>query len=165
MNPEYEPLRKDSDGDGLSDTWEGYNDRDPRDGKLLFTFDCGGWQTEGWLPNPGLSNIAGFKGYLDFDLPSGEGSIVRSGLNADLSQQGGTFSVLMGVSKPTLVWLSLNHGDGVMRKIAGPITVVPGRSYTEANFRIPESGTVKAMRLDFKSEPGGIVEIDSMRAN
>ena len=40
VNPEYEHLRKDSDGDGLSDQWEGYNNRDANDGKLLFTFDC-----------------------------------------------------------------------------------------------------------------------------
>lgn len=164
VNPEYEHLREDSDGDGLSDEWEGYNDRDPNDGKLLFTFDCGGWQTEGWLPNPGLSNIAGFKGFLDFDLPVGHGSIVRSGLNADLSKQGGSFSIVMGVSKPTLVWLSLNQGDGVMRRLAGPVTILPGRSYTEASFRIPESGTVKAMRIDFESVPGGVVEIESMGA-
>jgi len=162
VNPEYEHLREDSDGDGLSDKWEGYNDRDPKDGKLLFTFDCGGWQTEGWMPNPGLSNIAGFKGYLDFELPSGQGSIVRNGLNADLAKQGGSFSVVMGVSKPTLVWLSLNYGDGVTRKVAGPVTIVPGRSYTDAKFSIPESGTVKAMRLDFKSDAGGVVEIESM---
>ena len=165
VNPEYEHLRKDSDGDGLSDDWEGYNERDPMDGKLLFTFDCGGWQTEGWLPNPGISNIAGFKGYLDFDLPLGQGSLVRSGLNADLARQGGLFSVAMSVSKPTLVWLSLNSGDGVMRKMAGPVTVLPGKSYKDAKFRIPGAGMVKAMRIDFQSEEGTIVEIESMRAN
>lgn len=48
QNAEYEAIRKDSDGDGLSDTWEELNDRNPVDGKLIFGFDCGAWQTEGW---------------------------------------------------------------------------------------------------------------------
>ena len=36
QNAEYEAIRKDSDGDGLSDTWEELNDRNPVDGKLIF---------------------------------------------------------------------------------------------------------------------------------
>ena len=42
VNPEYEVVRSDSDGDGLSDDWERINGRDATDGRLLFTFDCGG---------------------------------------------------------------------------------------------------------------------------
>jgi hypothetical protein len=52
-----------------------------------------------------------------------------------------------------------------MRKMAGPVTVLPGKSYKDAKFRIPEAGMVKAMRIDFQSEEGTIVEIESMRAN
>ena len=164
VNPEYEHLRKDSDGDGLSDQWEGYNNRDANDGKLLFTFDCGGWQTEGWQANPGLSNIAGFKGFLDFHLPAGKGSIVRSGLDADLADQGGSFAVAMRVTEPTLVWLSVNHGNGVTRRLAGPVTVNPAGDFATASFTLPDSGSAKALRLDFVSEPGTFVEIDNMEA-
>ena len=165
VNPEYEHLRVDSDGDGLSDQWEGYNNRNANDGKLLFTFDCGGWQTEGWEPNPGLSNIAGYKGFLDFHLPEGKGSIIRSGLDAELANQGGSFSVAMRVTEPTLVWLSVNHGNGVTRRLAGPVTLNPAGEFRTASFRMPESGPVSALRLDFVSEPGTFVEIDSMQAN
>ena len=165
VNPEYEHLRPDSDGDGLSDAWEGYMDRDANDGKLQFLFDSGGWQTEGWLANPGLSQIAGYKGFLDFDLANGEGSIVRNGLKADLSKQGGSLAVSMRVTEPTLVWLSLNYGNGVTEKMAGPVTIVPGRDFAEASFPIPEQGAVAALRLDFKGAPGAFIEIDSIAAN
>ncbi len=165
VNPEYESIREDSDGDGLSDEFEGYMGRDAKDGKLLFTFDSGGWQTEGWLANPGLSNIAGYQGYLDFDLPSGEGSIVRSGLSADLATQGGSLSVAMRVTEPTLVWLSLNYGNGVTERLAGPVTAVPSRSFETSSFRIPESGKVAALRIDFKGTPGTFIEIDSIQSN
>lgn len=164
VNPEYEHLRVDSDGDGLSDQWEGYNDRDANDGKLLFTFDCGGWQTEGWQANPGLFSIAGYKGFLDFNLPEGKGSIIRSGLDADLANQGGSFSIAMRVTEPTLVWLSVNHGNGITRRLAGPATVNPAGDFAIASFRLPESGPVKGLRLDFVGEPGTFVEIDSMQA-
>ena len=164
VNPEYEHLRVDSDGDGLSDQWESYNNRDANDGKLLFTFDCGGWQTEGWQANPGLSNIAGFKGYLDFHLPEGKGSLVRSSLDADLADQGGSFAVAMRVTQPTLVWLSVNHGNGVTRRLAGPVTVNPTGDFATASFTLPDSGSAKALRLDFVSEPGTFVEIDNMQA-
>ena len=133
------------------------------DGKLLFTFDCGGWQTEGWEGNPGLPNIAGYQGFLDFDLPDGAGSIVKSGLDADLAKQGDVYSIDLRVSEPTLVWLSLNHGDGVTRKLAGPVTVIPNRDFATSSFRLPESGSIKALRVDFRSAPGAFIEIDSMK--
>ena len=47
-----------TDGDGLSDMCTII---DPQDGKLRFDFDCGGWQTEGWVSNGKLSNISGRK--------------------------------------------------------------------------------------------------------
>jgi len=68
VNPEYERVRTDSDGDGLSNRWEDYNGRDPDDGRLQFEFDCGGWQTEGWMSEGDLTNIAGRQGFLGFDL-------------------------------------------------------------------------------------------------
>lgn len=164
VNPEYEVVREDSDGDGLSDDWEGYNDRDPNDGKLLFTFDCGGWQTEGWEGNPGLPNIAGYQGFLDFELPNGEGSIVKSGLNADLAKQGGVFSIDMRVSESALVWLSFNSGDGVARKLPGPVALSASGEFETLKFQLPKSGLVKTLRVDFSSDPGAFVEIDSMKA-
>jgi hypothetical protein len=80
VNPEYEINRGDSDGDGLSDKWEKLNNRDPRDGRLAYEFDCGGWQTEGWKGRGIRDNIAGFQGFLQFSLPSKTGSLVRMDL-------------------------------------------------------------------------------------
>ena len=80
VNSEYEVFRVDSDGDGLSDFWEEENKRDPKDGRLRFEFDCGGWQTEGWKPVGIKDNIAGFLGTLDFSLASAKGALVRTGL-------------------------------------------------------------------------------------
>jgi len=164
VNPEYEVVREDSDGDGLSDGWEEFNNRDPNDGKLLFTFDCGGWQTEGWEGNPGLSNIAGFQGFLDFELPRGEGSIVRSGLDADFGKQGGVFTIDIRVSDSALVWLSFINGDGVTRKLPGPVALSASSDFDTLKFQLPKSGSVKALRVDFSSDPGALVEIDSMKA-
>ncbi|MEN8783226.1 MAG: sulfatase, partial [Akkermansiaceae bacterium] len=89
VNPEYERVRTDSDGDGLSDRWEKFNARDPSDGKLQFEFDCGGWQTEGWKPEGDLTNIAGRQGFLDFDLLTGSASILRGGLKIDAGKNQG----------------------------------------------------------------------------
>ena len=81
VNPEYEHYRLDSDGDGLSDIWETQNNRDPNYASVYFDFDCGGWQTEGWVSNNIKSNIAGFLGFLDFKLDKDYGSIERKKLN------------------------------------------------------------------------------------
>jgi len=163
VNPEYEQLRQDSDGDGLSDEWEGYNDRDAKDGKLLFAFDCGGWQTEGWQGSRNLPNIAGYLGYLDFDLPNGKGSIARDGLAIDLSKNGNRLALKARVSTPTLVWLSLDNGDGKSMRIAGPLTLVPTREFATASFDIPENGSLAGLKLDFKGDAGTFVEIDSIQ--
>ena len=80
VNPEYERYREDSDGDGLSDKWEQLTGRNPEDGHLLFTFDCGGWQTEGWRSKNLSSQLAGELGTLDFKLMGSSGSICRDGL-------------------------------------------------------------------------------------
>ncbi len=80
VNVEYEVYRLDSDGDGLSDKWEMLNNRNPNDGLLLFEFNNGGWQTEGWFSKDIKSNLAGFLGYLDFFLNKKKGTISRKGL-------------------------------------------------------------------------------------
>ena len=70
----------------------------------------------------------------------------------------------MRVTEPTLVWLSVNHGNGVTRRLAGPVTVNPAGDFATASFTLPDSGSAKALRLDFVSEPGTFVEIDNMGA-
>lgn len=77
INPEHEVNRPDRDGDGLSDKWEQINKRDPADGRLVFEFDCGGWQTEGWESSGISGNIAGFLGDLVFALGESGSRLVK----------------------------------------------------------------------------------------
>ena len=49
--------------------------------RLMFLFDCGGWQTEGWVGETKLGNLAGYLGFLDFRLSDGTGAIHRDHLN------------------------------------------------------------------------------------
>ncbi|MEM9159834.1 MAG: sulfatase [Verrucomicrobiota bacterium] len=164
VNPEYESLRADSDGDGLTDDWEGYYNRDPKDGKLLFTFESGGWQTEGWQANHGITQIAGYKGYLDFDLPDGQGSLVRTDLNADLSKQGGQLAISLRVTEPTQITLSLKTGKK-LKPHGKKIEVLPSSSYTKVAFPIPDTGKAAALQFDFQSLPNCFVEIDRISSN
>lgn len=85
VNVEYERYRVDSDGDGLSDKWEEINNRNPIDDQLIYLFDCGGWQTEGWKSDNIKSNIAGFLGTLDFKLENSSNSIKKNGLNFEFN--------------------------------------------------------------------------------
>ena len=67
VNPEYEVVRqRHAMVTACRTLGRRSTDRDPQDGKLLFTFDCGGWQTEGWTGDEKLGNIAGRQGFLGF---------------------------------------------------------------------------------------------------
>ncbi|MCP3693020.1 MAG: sulfatase-like hydrolase/transferase, partial [Planctomycetaceae bacterium] len=160
VNYQYERIRKDNDGDGLSDTWEKVNQRDPTDGKLLFTFDCGGWQTEGWQGQGKITNIAGYQGYLDFDLLSGKAALVRKGLKLDTSKNQGMLVLRMRSSSDAQVNISANG------KTVGKARVAAGKDYTD--YRVPLtdnswSGTVNSMKLEFAGKPGTTVTIDWIR--
>jgi len=166
VNPEYELVRTDHDGDGLSSEWEKAVGRDPDDGKLQFQFDNGGWQTEGWQGEGNVPNVAGYLGYLDFDLPDGKGSIVRTGLKADTSINDGKFEVTARVSHPVLAWLSAENENGSVDRIAGPVTLLPGKQFGSYGFDLTNNphwtGTLHQLRIDFQGSKGALVEIDSM---
>ena len=166
INPEYEAVRQDNDGDGLSDAWERINNRDPLDGRLLFTFDCGGWQTEGWQAVAGeLGNIAGRQGYLDFQLADGTGVIERRGLKLDTAKnQGSLVIVLRTLASLTVAIAAAGDtnamqllssvqlaGGGKARKLAIPVT--KSRAW---------SGTLSAIQIRFEGRPGTLIEIDSI---
>jgi hypothetical protein len=160
VNPEYERIRSDSDGDGLSDTWEEQNERDPADGKLLFTFDCGGWQNEGWRAEGDTTNLAGYQGYLDFDLLSGRATLVREGLKLDVAKNQGNLVLRMRVSSDTKVTASANG------KRLGEVEVAAGTEYVE--YRLPLRqpawrGTIESLKLEFASDKGTTVGIDWIR--
>ncbi|MEO2022325.1 MAG: sulfatase [Pirellulaceae bacterium] len=160
VNYQYERIRQDNDGDGLSDTWEKVNQRDPADGKLLFTFDCGGWQTEGWQGQGEITNIAGYQGYLDFDLLSGKASLVRKGLKLDTGRNQGSLVIRMRSSSDTEVNVSANG------KNVGKTTVAAGKDYTDYRMPLKDNswqGTINNLKIDFASQQGTTVAIDWIR--
>lgn len=169
VNQEYEQVRTDEDGDGLSSAWEKINGRDPQDGKLEFYFDNGGWQTEGWKGEGNLGNIAGYLGYLDFDLADGKGSLVRDGLEVDAAGNAKKLEVNLRASMPLKVSLSAENGSGRVTKVAGPLKVKGGDEFASYAFDLSSnphwSGPIRQLRIDFQGEPGAFVEIDSIVAN
>ncbi len=159
VNPEYEAIRTDSDGDGLSDQWEVNNDRDPEDGKLQFEFDCGGWQTEGWKSSGKVTNIAGRQGFLDFDLIEGTGSIERGGLGLK-PKNVGTVKIRLRCSRPTELTWSVNGATLTREKLSSSTLL------KEVILQQESSGSdkIETLRLDFDSQPGATIEIDWIRA-
>jgi N-sulfoglucosamine sulfohydrolase len=167
VNPEYEVIREDNDGDGLSDQWETINGRDPSDGKLLFTFDCGGWQTEGWSGDPQLGNIAGYQGFLDFALNEGKARLVRSGLKLDTAKNRGKLRITAQCSSDCeMEWLAKKVGSDQFEPVL--LLRLTGKSsgMSVASEPMPDndswSGTIESVQLRMVGEPDAKVVIDSI---
>ena len=156
VNVEFERVRTDSDGDGLSDDFEAANGRDPADGKLLFTFDCGGWQTEGWAGEGIRSNIAGKQGYLEFELDEGSGSLVRTGLNVEAAKNGGKFRIRFRCDQPTE--LEVFFGENSLGKVRCEKTA----EFKELELLNPTArdATYDSIRIKLDSKPQANVEFD-----
>ena len=159
VNPEYERVRTDTDGDGLSDRWEKYNGRDPEDGKLQFEFDCGGWQSEGWQSNGNLTNIAGRQGFLHFNLLTGEASITRCGLKIDAANNGGTLAFRVGITAKTELTVSANGKELGTGHSAGDNTFCTVEIPLEAAW----NGTIESLQIAWQAAKGTAVEIDWIR--
>jgi N-sulfoglucosamine sulfohydrolase len=161
VNPEYEVYRQDSDGDGLSDVWEKANGRDPKDGRLVFNFDCGGWQTEGWKPVGINSNIAGFLGYLDFPLQQGIGAIQRQGLSAASNENDQTLAIKMRSSADLEVRVSANG-----KAMGGAQKLAAGKAFADIRLKLANNpkwnGKIQSLKIGFVGSPGAFVEIDSI---
>lgn len=156
VNAEYEKLRADRDGDGLSDQWESFNQRDPDDGKLLFTFDCGSWQTEGWVADGRLTNIAGRQGFLEFELVDGNGAIMRSQLNIDPGLNPGNLQISLRSSKPTKIEVLVNG----TRRSETRVDHTLEYSTIELGTLEDNNEPIRSLRLNFSSRPETKVEID-----
>ncbi len=159
VNAEYERVRTDSDGDGLSDRWESYNGRDPDDGILRFEFDCGGWQTEGWKSDGKLGNIAGRQGFLDFELQSDSASISRDGLKLDAGKNRGKLTIRLRSTAATKLTVSANG------KTVGDAACAGNNQFAEAAIPLGTawSGTIESLRIDWSAPTGTTVEIDWIR--
>ena len=160
VNFQYERIRKDTDGDGLSDKWETVNKRDPNDGKLLFTFNCGGWQTEGWQATGEVTNIAGYQGFLDFDLLSGDAVLLRQGLNLKADRNQGSLIIRMRSTAKTRMTVSANGN------LIGKVVIDSAAKYSEYKIPLsgsPWNGTITSLQFDLSSKPGATVGIDWIR--
>lgn len=161
VNPEYEVVRTDSDGDGLSDDWERINERDPKDGRLQFHFDCGGWQTEGWhATQPEVGNIAGRLGYLDFVLAGGTATLEREGLAADPQNNQGQLVVTLKAPSGTKVTL-MSDGKRVSR------TTQADRRGQHAGFEqllfpVHWGNKITSLQLQFSGREDAMIEVDSI---
>jgi hypothetical protein len=167
VNPEYEAVRVDNDGDGLSDTWEKVNGRDPLDGKMLFTFDCGGWQTEGWTGSLDLGNIAGSQGYLDFTLGKQESSLHRRGLQLSAEKNRGEFTIQARSDNDIVLQLVATcDSKKSSNKVVGEIPVKKGGQWTTVSIPLSGNeawqGLITELELRLRGPAGTFVEFDSI---
>lgn len=166
VNPEYESVRSDGDGDGLSDAWEEINGRDPNDGVLQFTFDCGGWQTEGWEGEDKLGNLAGFLGQLEFELPDGEGTLIRQGLRLDVDRNQGKWTIVAKATEPATVQVYAKGSDDdqatQLMTLAIPSSDQPQAMSTSLEKLAACQGTIESVELRFSGKAGTRIAIDSI---
>ncbi|VGO11996.1 Arylsulfatase [Pontiella desulfatans] len=160
VNVEYETVRPDSDGDGLSDKWEKLNNRDPNDGLLLFEFDCGGWQTEGWDSDDIKSNLAGYLGYLEFALDENHGTIRRKGLKITASESDEALVIKLRTDADLEISASANG-----REIGGG-TLQGNNEFGSVKIGLDPStwsGSIQTLEIMFTGAAGAAVEIDSIK--
>ena len=160
VNEEYETYRKDSDGDGLSDKWETINNRNPNDGILYFDFDCGGWQTEGWYSTDIQSNLAGFLGFLEFDLQRKKGTIHREGLKITASESDTSLQIRLRASEDIQIIALSNHSE------TGKIKLHRNNEFQTVRIALDHSswkGEINSCSLTFKGKKGTQIEIDCIK--
>lgn len=161
VNPEYEVYRKDSDGDGLSDKWESLNGRDPNDGKLVFNFDCGGWQTEGWRSVGMCCNLAGYLGFLDFNLVRSHGAIVRSELNVQAMPKDKSLQIKLKSSDDIKMQVSANGNT-----LSTSVILVQKDKLETVSIPLSKkqnwNGTISTLKVDFYGTKGTLIEVDSI---
>lgn len=161
VNPEYEIVRKDSDGDGLSDKWESINGRDPTDGKLRYEFDCGGWQTEGWeATTESAGNIAGRLGILDFYLGDGSVTLRRQGLQVQSEDNSEALEIQVRSSACVNIsaWAVI---EGTKQKL-GDAKICSPAGFVAVRLPMKEDvkGTIESLELSFQGPENLKVEID-----
>ncbi|MDA7905300.1 sulfatase [bacterium] len=161
VNSEYESIRKDQDGDGISDDWEQLNQRNPADGKLQFEFNCGGWQNEGWKPYGRLTNICGSQGFLEFDLITGTGSITRQDLKAT-PDNNRSLIVTIRTSNDLSLTAFANQ-----TKLTGTIQLKKAKEYQSVKIPLDalwkNHSELKSIKLNFSGDKNTTIEIDSIR--
>ncbi len=160
VNVEYEAYRTDTDGDGLSDKWETLNKRNPNDGMLYFDFDCGGWQTEGWTSKDIKSNLAGFLGFLDFDLDKNKGTIHREGLKINATENDKSIKLKLRSSKNLQITALANNFE------LGRIELQRDNKFKTVEITLDHSnwkGEINALSFTFRGNKGAQIEVDFIK--
>ncbi|BCX49790.1 hypothetical protein HAHE_36980 [Haloferula helveola] len=156
-NPEYESVRPDNDGDGLSDLWEKNNGRDPADGRFRFDFDCGGWMTEGWTSS-GTDALPGMQGFLEFHLTAPKAELVRDGLKLSGAKNSEPLRIRLRTDKP----VQLSFGTEPESNAKG-VEISPGKHFQEIELKPEWPETTSKVTLGIEGETGTKVEIDWIR--
>ena len=160
VNPEYEINRPDSDGDGLSDKWEKLNGRDPKDGRLVYKFDCGGWQTEGWASERIEDNIAGFQGTLGFTVGK-QSKLVRKGLAVEAGEKDQHLLIKLR-SKNEIKVQAFANGKalGESKKVSS------GDSFSDVQFLLKGNPAwkekIESLEISLEGSEGTFVEVDTI---
>lgn len=160
VNPEYEVYRNDKDGDGLSDKWEKLNNRDPKDSLLFFDFNCGGWQTEGWQLKNSSSNLAGFLGYLDFDLENSSALIERKDLQIRSNQKDKSLVIRLRASS------EINIQPYINEKKLKKISILNNKEFKVFEWELKKpvwQGDIKNLSFTFSGQKRANVEIDYIK--
>ena len=161
VNPEYEVNRVDSDGDGLSDKWEELNHRDPNDGRLVFEFDCGGWQTEGWESSDMADPLAGFQGFLGFALGKKRNTLSKSGLLTETTEEDSCMLIRLRSDSDVTVQAIANGN-----RLAEPSSLSSDNTFSEVRVPLKDNvgwhGTVETLAITIEGQPGSTIEIDSI---
>ena len=91
---------------------------------------------------------------------SGKAALVRKGLKLDTGKNQGSLVIRMRSSSETQVNIWANG------KSVGKTTVAAGKDYTDYRLLLKETawtGTINNLKIDFSSQRGTTVAIDSIR--
>lgn len=160
VNVEYEAYRIDTDGDGLSDKWETINNRNPNDGMLYFDFDCGGWQTEGWTSKDIKSNLAGFLGFLDFELHENKGTIYREDLKINAADHDKSIKIKLRSMEDFQLTVLADDVETGRKELQGDHEF---KTVEIALDHASWKGEINSLSFTFKGKKGAQIEVDFIK--
>ena len=125
---------------------------------LQFEFNCGGWQTEGWKAQGIKSNIAGFLGYLDFDLTGSNDSIFREGLKVKATEKDKSLNIRIKSTENISLTFKANK-----QEISS--AAVKAGEFQEITIPLNSkwNGEINQVSIFFKGNAGVKIEIDYVK--
>jgi hypothetical protein len=136
------------------------NNRDPKDSLLFFDFNCGGWQTEGWQLKNSSSNLAGFLGYLDFDLENSSASIERKDLQIRSNQKDKSLVIKLRASS------EINIQPYINEKKLKKTSILNNKEFMVLEWELKKpvsQGDIKNLSFTFSGQKRANVEIDYIK--